>query len=448
MADADCPARTASTPSLPWPSARVAWTAMIALALVRLSAQLDAGVMALLVEPIKKDLGLSDSAVAPLLGLAFTLFHLGLAVPMAVLADRWSRKTLLALGVTVWSLMTAACGLANSFTGLFWARVGVGAGESVNGPPTYSMIADLFPRERLARAISVMNLGSIGGRGLSLVIGAVVIQMLAHSELPTLPLIGRPRHWQAVFFLVGLPGLAIALTVYFLPEPVRRGLRGQSANVLTVLRHIAANRRYFLPLFAAVMLGGMESGGSAQWRPSFFVRTYGWTAQQAGFVSGISELVTGPLGLFLGTMLAERFARRQTDGELRVVAIGWACATPCMIVAPLVDNVWLSVALFALSGMFAMMSAPTQNAALQSVTPNEMRGQLTALYLLAYTLASQGVGPSFIAAITNGLVQDEALLRYALAGSAAVVMPLAVVVMLLGARPYGREIARLKLLGV
>jgi MFS family permease len=127
-----------------------------------------------------------------------------------------------------------------------------------------------------------------------------------------------------------------------------------------------------------------------------------------------------------------------------VVVIAWILGTPCMVASALVASPELAVVLGALAGAFSYMSAPTQNAAMQSVTPNELRGKLTALYLLTYTLAAQGIGPSFIAAITEHVVRDEAGLRYALAGSAAVVMPLAVIVMLLGMRPYGREITRLK----
>jgi MFS family permease len=417
------------------------------LALVRLSAQLDLGILSLLVQPIKKDLGLSDGELGLLMGFAFASFYVVAGVPLATLVDRRSRRGILACGVGIWSLMTALCGVAQNFWQLFAFRVGVGAGEAVNGPATYSMIADLFPRERLARAIAVINLGSVAGMGLSLVLGAVVIHALSEMTMPDLPLIGQPRHWQMVFVIVGLPGLLLALWMMLLPEPKRRGrpiLRGESVSYMGVLRFVGANWPIFVPMFAAVMLSGIESGGTQMWRPAFYERTYGWKAQQSGLAVGLLQLVASPLGLFVGIWFVERVAKARDDANLAVCALAWLIAAPCMVFGPLMPTAWGSVALGAIGTFFSTMAAPTQNAAMQSVTPNALRGKLTALYLLAYTMAGQGIGPSFIAAITKYVVGDEAGLRYALAGSAAVVMPLAVIVMALGLRPYGREIARLK----
>lgn len=435
-----------------WPSPRTAWYAIGVLALVRLSAQLDLGILSLLVEPIKRDLHLSDSQMGLLLGFAFASFYLILGVPLAALVDRTSRRAILAVGITVWSVMTALCGFAQSFAQLFACRVGVGAGEAVNGPATYSMIADLFPRERLARAIAVINLGSMAGVGLSLVLGAVVIDALASYAPPVLPIVGQVRHWQLVLLMVGCPGLIIALLMMTVREPVRRVPPGtahvvvKGANLRTCLTYIAANRAIFGPLFLGMAVAGIESGGTSMWRPAFYQRTYGWTPQQVGYAIGIVQLIAAPIGLFIGAWLAERLARRRDDANLRVVAYAWALATPLMIVGPLMPTPELAVMCGGITIIFTMMAAPTQHAALQSITPNHMRGQITALYLLAHTLAQQGIGPSFIAAVTQFGIQDEAGLRYALAGSALLMMPIALTLMLLGARPYGREITRLKAL--
>lgn len=417
------------------------------LALVRLSAQLDLGILSLLVQPIKRDLALSDGQVGLLLGFAFATFYLIVGIPMAALVDRYSRRGILATGIAVWSLMTALGGVAQNFAQLFAFRVGVGAGESVNGPATFSMISDLFPRERLPRAIAVLNLGSYAGLGLSLVLGAVVIHALSLMTMPVLPLIGQPRPWQMVFVIIGLPGLLLAVWMMLLPEPVRRGKpigRGESVSYLGVFKFMRANWLIFLPMFGAVMLSGMESGGTQMWRPAFYERTYGWLPQQSGLAVGISQLIAAPLGLFVGIWFVERTARRRDDANMRVCAMAWAIAAPGMIASPLMPTAELAVAVGAIATFFSTMAAPTQNAAMQSVTPNALRGKLTALYLLAYTLAGQGIGPSFIAAITEHIVGGEDGLRYALAGSAAVMMPLAVLTMTFGMRHYGREIGRLK----
>lgn len=422
---------------------------MAVLAGVRLSAQLDLGILSLLVQPIKTDLGLSDSQIGLLLGLAFALFHTVVGVPLAGLVDRYSRRAILAVGVAFWSLMTAFTGLANSFMQLFWFRVGVGAGEAVNGPATYSMIADLFPRERLARAISMINLGTIAGGGLSLILGAIVIKALAHMTMPTLPVVGQLKHWQMVFFIVGLPGLLLAAAMMMIPEPKRRSQAGRTgadknADLREVLAYLRANWQFFLPMFAAVALMGIESGGTGMWRPAFFQRTYGWSAQQVGMTTGIIQLIAGPLGLLIGSWLAERLARRRDDANLRVVTIAWLFAIPFAVAGPLMPTGELSLACGGFGTMFSMMGAPTQNAAMQSVAPGHMRGRITALYLLIFSLASQGIGPSFIAGITDFVLHDDTALRYALAFSAAVMMPVALAVMALGVRPYGREITRIK----
>jgi MFS family permease len=433
-----------STSGISWPSPRQAWTAMGVLALVRMSAQLDLTILSLLVEPIKKDMGLSDGQIGLLLGLAFAVFYLGLGVPLSKLVDSYSRKTILAVGVAFWSLSTAMSGLASNFVQLFFCRAAVGAGESVNGPATFSMIADMFPRERLARAIAVLNMGSVAGTAVAMIFSAFVIHWLETIEMPSFPIIGTPRPWQAVFFIIGLPGLFFALMMYALPEPRRQGGPVKAESFGGILRFMKANWRLFAPLFVALLVSGIESGGAGMWRPAFLTRTYGWSPAQVALVSGIVSLVTGVAGVFLGSFLSEYLAKKHDNANLRVVLTGWIIATPCMVAYPLVDNPWVSVTISGIASLAALMGAPTQNAALQSVVPGHMRGQITALYLLTFTLAGSGIGPSFIAAITEYVVGDEAGLRYALSGSAAVMMPLAIIIMICGLKPYAARIAQLK----
>src|SRR5690606_16349362 len=154
--------------------------------------------------------------------------------------------------------------------------------------------------------------------------GAVVIHALSQVEMPTLPLLGKIRLWQMVFFLVGLPGLVLAAVMMRLPEPVRRR-RPEEADVGTsfvaVMRFTRTNWRFFLPIFLGVALGGIESGGAQMWRPAFFERSFGWTPQQAGLWIGTSSLIAAPIGLLVGAWLAERFARGRDDANMRVVAI-------------------------------------------------------------------------------------------------------------------------------
>ena len=167
---------------------------------------IDRSILTLLVGPIRVDLGISDTQVSLLHGLAFAIFYTLLGIPIASLADRRNRRNIIAVGVTFWSIATAACGLTRNFWQLFLARIGVGVGEAALSPAAYSMIADSFPPEKLGRALSVYTLGAIAGIGFALIIGGAVIGTVMTATDATLPLVGTVRPWQVVFFIVGLPG--------------------------------------------------------------------------------------------------------------------------------------------------------------------------------------------------------------------------------------------------
>lgn len=278
-------------------------------------------------------------------------------------------------------------------------------------------------------------------------IGAVVIGALARLPRVVVPVLGEIHSWQLVFVAVGLPGLLIALLMRSVPEPVRRDTRTRAPGTLAVAAYLCRHWRLYAPMFVGVALSGIDSGGSLMWRPAFFQRTYGWSPQLSGLATGLAQLIASPVGLFLGAFLAEWLARRHDDANLRVVALAWIVATPLIVAGPLMPTADLAVICSGLAVMAAMMAAPTQNAAVQSVTPGEMRGQVTALYLLTYVLAGNGIGPSLVAAVTVHVVGAESGLRYALAGTGLVMMPLAAVTMLLGLRRYGQEIGRLRRMG-
>ena len=156
----------------PWPASGEAWKTVWILALVLGLSQIDRNILTLLLQDIKHDLKLSDTQMGVLIGLAFSVIYLFLSFPLSLVSDRKSRKIMIAVGVAFWSLCTAACGLARGFWPLFYARAGLGAGEAVNGPATYSLLGDSFPREKLPRAMAVLNLGFIGGTALALILGA------------------------------------------------------------------------------------------------------------------------------------------------------------------------------------------------------------------------------------------------------------------------------------
>lgn len=445
------PAITPASQAQPWPGRRQAWYAVGIFATALMVNFLDRGILTLLVEPIKRDLGLTDTQISLLMGFAFVCFYVFLGLPIARLVDSRSRRLIIGIGIATWSAMTALCGFAQNFWQLFVFRVGVGVGEACNGPATYSMLADLFPREKLARAIAVLNFGFVGGTGIALIIGGTVIHLISNTPEVTLPLVGTLRSWQVTFFIVGLPGLLVAALMATVREPARRGCIALSTggadrkvlSVREVLQYLYAERNAYGPMFLGLALKSVLAFGSAMWVPTFFMRTYGWSATQIGLIQGTLLLVLSPFGLMAGSMLSEWFQRRgNDDAHLRVVLLSSAVLVPGSIVFPLMPDPYLALAVMAVNNFVAMLVPAPQNAALQIITPNEMRGQVTALFLFIFNVVGFGLGPTFVAVFTDFVFGDESQLRYAMATASAIIGPLAALVIWWGLKPYGASVAR------
>lgn len=438
--------------SVPWPSPRKAWYAVGIVTLVLTLNFLDRGIVGLLNEPIKHDLGLSDTELGALGGLAFAVFYAIVGLPIARLADSKSRRLIIGIGLATWSAMTALCGLATNFLQLFAARVGVGVGEACNGPATFSLLGDLFPREKLGRAIAVLNFGFVAGTGIAAILGAAVYEWVSNLPPVTLPIVGTARPWQLTFLLVGLPGLAVALLLRTIVEPARRGrMTGPAAAspgkpvgtipVRDVVAFVVKHRATYGPLFLGLAMQTVLSFGTAFWLVSFFVRTYGWTIPQAGLAQGLVILCAWPIGLVPGSLLAEWLAKRgYDDANLRVTVIALVAYIPFTILLPLMPSAPLAVTMLALQGFFVAFSIGPQNAALQTVTPGEIRGQITALQLFVFNIVGFGLGPMIVGALTHNVFHDDSKLRYSLVIVAATLGPLAAYVLWSGRKAYAERV--------
>jgi len=429
----------------PWPSARTAWYAVGVFGLVLAINFLDRGILVLLIGPIKHDLQLSDTKASLLIGFAFVVFYLFLGLPIARLVDTRSRRLIIGTGIALWSLMTVFCGLARNFAQLFIARVGVGVGEACNGPATFSMMADLFPRDKLPRAIAVLNFGFVAGTGLALLLGGAVIHFVSSMPAVNLPVVGALHPWQITLMLVGFPGLLVSLLLTTVPEPVRRGLVGaaRSLPVSEVIGYMRSNLGAYGPIFLGLGFNVVLAFGNQAWIPTMFVRTYGWTAAHAGIVQGTIVICTAPFGLMVGSALSEWFTKRgYADANMRVTFISIACAAPCAVLFPLMPTPELSVAVLSLQFFFAMFLPGPMNAALQIITPNQMRGQVTALFLFVFNVLGFGVGPTFVATLTDYVFHNESMLRYSLVVSGAAMGPLAALTVWSGLKAYGESVKR------
>jgi MFS family permease len=430
----------------PWPRPLLAWSALFVFTLATMMNFLDRGVFSLMIEMIKRDFALSDIQVGLLLGPAGVLFYLFVGVPIARLVDIYARNVILSIGLVITSGMTAIGGLVHGYGQLFTSRMFVGVGGSAHAPGVYSMLADFCPPKLLPRAIAGLQFGFVFGTGLAAIVGGALLGMVADWQ-PTRVGPFLIRNWQWVLIMIGLPGLLLALIVWLIPEPPRRGtISGKPLPISAVGREIWRRRGVYFPLFVGLALSSIEANGLAEWRAPFMIRTYGWTPERIGYWSGISLFIGSPLGLLLGTWLTERLARTHKDAHIRVTALLFALSIPFAVASPLMPTGELAVIVGAMPAMFGIGAAVPQNAAIQLITPNEMRGQVTAVYLFMFTVFG-ALGSFLIALVNHYVIGNEAELWKTLALTAAVLMPLAAYAIARGMKPYGEEVARLEAAG-
>lgn len=401
-------------------SNRLAWYAVFVLTLAYTLSFIDRTILSLLVGPIRADLQISDTGFSLLHGLAFALFYTIVGIPIGRLADRSSRRNIIVIGIAAWSLATAACGLARSFVQLFLARVLVGVGEATLSPAAYSMIADLFPRNRVGRALGVYSSGVFIGIGLSFLIGGAAITWISGS-----PLFSDSRFapWQITFILVGLPGLLVALLALTLREPVRRRLPGRSEAVAAggasfgeVVAWFTTHRATYLGHFAGFSLLTVVFNAIMAWAPEYFIRIHGMARADAGFWLGLIVLVFGGAGITVGGIVTDMLAQRgYTDAPIRAGLIGGILTAPFAGVTMLVPDATLSLLLFCPLLFFASFPFGPATVALQLISPNNMRAQFSALFLFVINLAGIGLSGTIVALITDYGFGDDMRLHHSMA---------------------------------
>jgi MFS family permease len=434
------------TASQPWPRPATAWWALFVFALAMMFAQLDRSIFSMVIEMVKRDFALTDLQIGMLLGPAGIFFYVFVGIPLARLVDIYPRNIVLSCSIAAWSGMTAICGLTQGYASLFFTRMVSGVGGSAHGPGTYSMLADYFPPKKLPRAIAGLQVGYIVGLGGASIIGGALIGHVSGWEPSRIG--GLVIHnWQWVLIMVGLPGLIVAIMTYMLPEPARRGSIGgaRALPFRTIVKEVWDRRRVYFPMMIGLGLAQIEVMGISEWRMPFFQRTYGWTPAQVGAWSGLIVFISFPTGLLIGTTLTEWLGKRYKDAPVRATAIVLAGCVPFSILAPMMPTAPLSLLMSAFSGALGMAGAVPQNAAIQMVTPNQMRGQITAFYLFMYTVFG-AFGSVFVALVTRFLVGDESKLWLSMVIAVAALLPIAVFILSLAIKPFGREVARLEAL--
>lgn len=391
---------------------------------------IDRTILTLMVKPIRASLGISDVQLSLLHGLAFALFYTFMGIPIGRLVDRHRRTYIVAAGIALWSVATALCGFATTFGLMFAARVMVGIGESTLSPAAYSMLADKFAGKKLVRALAFYQSAIYLGPAIATLFGGVLLGKLEPHD----GAFGHFEPWQQVFLLVGLPGLLIALLVLTLREPARTGAGAGVAmpSFRAVLSHMRGQFGAYGLLILGLCLQSIMWNGATFWIPEHLKRTYGWTSSEVAWSYGPTIAICGVAGGLTGGWIAGWLRDQgRSDSNVLIGIFAAAAACPLAFAAPLMPNGQTSLALL---GMFLFVGAMPYGgaaAAFQEITPNRMRGQVSAVYLFWLNLAGIGLGATLIALATEHLYGGDAGLSAALstvAGTAALASALVLAV--------------------
>jgi predicted MFS family arabinose efflux permease len=366
---------------------------------------IDRQIVGILAVPIKADLGLTDTQLGLMGGLAFALFYTLLGIPIAMLADRSNRTTIMTVALVIWSAMTALCGFAQNFLQLFAARLGVGVGEAGGVAPAYSLIADYFPSEQRARALAVYSFGIPLGSALGIFFGGLIASLI---------------DWRTAFIAVGVAGVLLAPAFKWLvPEPVRgrydaTGASARPVSLGEVFR-VLVTKRSFWGLSLGASASSMMGYGLFFWLPSFFVRSHDLTLLQASLYYASILLVGGIAGIWLGGWAADKFGAKRSN-YARIPAVAFLFTVPFYIAAVTTSSLTLAFCLFLVPTALGLVWLGPILSAIQHVVPSGMRATASAVFLFVNNLIGIGLGSVALGALSDGLSSrfgDDSL-RYAI----------------------------------
>lgn len=367
---------------------------------------IDRQIVGILAVPIKADLGLTDSQLGLMGGLAFALFYTGLGIPVAMLADRFSRTWIMTGALTIWSLMTAASGLATNFWQLFAARLGVGVGEAGGVAPAYSLISDFFPPKQRARALSIYSFGIPIGSAIGIVFGGVIASLI---------------NWRYAFFIVGLAGVILApIFRMTIKEPARGRFDSQRTDepqpsLKEILSTLSKKPSFWL-LSLGASFSSMMGYGVFFWLPSFFVRSFNLTLLNASLFYGAVLLVGGLAGIWAGGWLGDRFGQNKRAQYARIPAMAFLATVPFYVAAILSPTLTVTfLVLLVPTALGLAWLGPVISAIQHLVRPN-MRATTSAIFLFINNLIGIGLGTYAIGALSDLLSAQfgEESLRYSI----------------------------------
>jgi len=354
---------------------------------------LDRQVISILAEPIKQDLGLSDTQLGLMTGLSFALFYTTLAIPVAALADRWNRSWIIAIAIAIWSLMTVLCGLANNFIQLFLARVGVGIGEAGSGPASHSLIADIFPPERRAGALGILGTAVPIGAFIAYAGGGWIVENF---------------DWRTAFFMAGIPGIIVALVMWITVKDPRGKPRfldsfkrdPHKPTLAMAVKELSQKPAYW-HLVAAGVLVQFVSYGLASFYGGLFVRIHGIGYGELGWKLGLMVGISGGFGAFFGGQIGNYLDRKKPALSLLVSGLVLVASAPGMIWAVYAGSANTGIILLAIPTFAATFYYGPSFSAIQTLASDQTRALAVAIYLLVAGIVGLGIGPVFVGILSD-----------------------------------------------
>lgn len=383
------------------------WYALAILVLVYCSSHVDRQIMGILLEPIKLELGASDTQMGFLIGLTFAIFYATLGMPIAMLADRTNRRNIIALATTIWSGMTVACAFVGSYSQLALARIGVGIGEAGSSPPSHSMISDLFPQRQRATAMGIFAMGINLG---------LLIAYLGGGWM------SEHWGWRTTFIVVGLPGLLIALLVRFTLIEPPRGASEEAKQDRTEAPGLGEVWKTMLqtPATRHVVFGSALAGfvgyGMTLWLPAFFVRSHGLSQSETGLTLALMAGIVGGIGTFTAGRLADHLAKRDPRWLAWIVAVGKGGLVPFLVCFFWLTDLTSALAVYLIPAFFGGFYLAPTFAMIQQLVPVQMRSVAAAICLFLLNIIGMGLGPQGVGILSDVFAAEYGAesLRYSL----------------------------------
>jgi len=394
-----------------YPGKAVAWLTVAVLFLLYIRSLADRYLMALMIEPVKHDLGLTDFQISLLQGLAFAVLYSICAVPVGLALDRFSRRWVLFLCIVVWSTGAAGCGLAAGFATLALGRAFIGAGEAGYTTGAYSIIGDSFPPQKVSLAMSIFVMGGVMGAGIVFLLGGPLVGAVLDGAISHWPGMSGFKPWQQAFLITGVPGILTALLVFLFPEPARHKPAAGAASgggYGEALRFIMTHPRSFAGIILGIGTVYTVTIALQLWSPAYLTRNFGWSPKDIGLAMGIAQMVPA-LSLPLHGWAVDRlYARGRKDAHLLWCLISLCLAAPFAVAAYLVANPWATVVLFGIYMTFILSTSSIGPAAAQVITPPELRGRVSAIFVLVTGLIGMVIGNSAVGFVTDHVLGDPA----------------------------------------